>query len=290
MNVLIAGVGYVGQALGESLTAKGHEVVGLTHSAESQQRLQSSVAFPVIQADLTHLASLAKVLTSLRRDFDQVVHCASSGRGGPEKYESVYLNGCRNLIACLPQARLLFTSSTSVYAQTDGSWVDESSAAEPTRETSKILRQTESLVLDHHGIVARLAGIYGPGRSYILRKLFEGTATIEGDGGRYVNQVHRHDIVESLSLLLETDSPKGVCVNVSDSNPQTQRVLYQWLANHFKLELPPSAPRDLNRKRGWTHKRVSNARLRSLGWAPRYASFQEAVLNDASLVPSIATS
>jgi nucleoside-diphosphate-sugar epimerase len=151
----------------------------------------------------------------------------------------------------------------------------EESAAEPDRETGRILREAEDAVLAAGGIVARLAGVYGPGRSVLLKKFLSGEAVIEGDGGRWINQVHRDDIATALLALVQSGEP-GI-FNVSDNEPMTQRAVYAWLADHFGRPLPPSGPIPTDRKRGWTSKRVSNARLRALGWAPRYPSFCDAV-------------
>lgn len=286
-SILIAGLGFVGEALAHALASKGHHVIGLTHSESSFQRLQQHRAtIDVRQADISQPDSLSCAFTEKESAaISWVIHCASSGRGGPEQYRAVYRDGLANLHALCPRSRLLFTSSTSVYAQTDGSWVDESSPAEPVRETGRILRETEMLALQSGGLVARLAGIYGPERSYILLKFLADTAVIEGDGGRYLNQAHRDDIVRALQHLIEREE-KGI-FNVVDSTPQTQRQLYAWLAKHFDRPLPPQAPPDHERKRGWTHKRVSNQRLKASGWQPRYPSFQEAILHDPALVPSI---
>ena len=109
--------------------------------------------------------------------FDAIVHCAASGRGAGDRagrYRAVYLEGSQNLLTVFPSAHLLFTSSTSVYAQTDGDLVDECSPAEPSAETGKILRESEELALGGGGTVVRLAGIYGPGRSFLLKRFLEG--------------------------------------------------------------------------------------------------------------------
>ena len=108
----------------------------------------------------------------------------------------------KNLLAALRPRTFLYTSSTSVYAQTDGEWVDETSAAEPRHETGRILRETEDLVRQENGLVARLAGIYGPGRSALLRKFLSGEARIEEGGERYLNQAHRDDIAAALFHLV----------------------------------------------------------------------------------------
>lgn len=278
-SVFIAGCGFVGLAAARLFAERGWKVTGCTHSAESAASLAGE-NFPVVACDLAEADSVA-AHRSLG-PFDVVVHCASSGRGGAEQYRRVYLGGAQNLAAVFAPATLLFTSSTSVYAQTDGAWVTEESVAEPDRETGQVLRATEAFVLGNNGLVTRLAGIYGPGRSVLLRKFFDGTALIEGDGMKWINQAHRDDIAGAIVHLV-TQQARGV-FNVSDDQPLNQRELYGWLAGRFSRPLPPSGERDLNRKRGWTNKRVANTKLRATGWLPQFPSFFDAVTNDAGLL------
>jgi nucleoside-diphosphate-sugar epimerase len=278
-RVVIAGCGFVGLQAARLFHAAGWSVLGCTHSAESAAALRSE-AFPIRPLDITDGSVIAEA--GLEPEPDAVVHCASSGRGGVDQYRRVYLEGARNLMDMLSPRIMLFTSSTSVYPQIDGEEVTEESAAEPSRETGCILREAENLVLAGGGTVARLAGIYGPGRSVLLRKFFEGEAVIEGDGGRWINQIHRDDAAAALVVLVQ-QGRRGI-YNVSDDLPISQRALYEWLAARFDRPIPPSGPIDRNRKRGWTHKRVANRKLRALGWKPRYPSFFEAVQYDPGLV------
>ena len=280
-KVLIAGCGFVGLATARLFLQRGWEVVGLTHSEESAAKLAGE-PFPVVACDIAERAAMQA--QAHLAPFDAIVHCASSGRGGAGEYRRVYLEGARNLAAVFAPASLLFTSSTSVYAQTDGSWVTEESPAEPDRETGQILRETEDFVVAQNGIAARLAGIYGPARSVLLRKFFEGTAILEGDGTKWINQAHRDDIASAIVHLVQA----GVhgTFNVSDDRPLAQRELYAWLAQRFGRPIPPYGPIDPNRKRGWTDKRVSNAKLRALGWVPQFPSFYEAVERDPGMTIS----
>ncbi len=154
----------------------------------------------------------------------------------------------------------------------------EESDTIPDRATGEILLESERVILDAGGVVARLAGIYGPGRSVLLRKFLEGTAVIEEDGQRFINQIHRDDAARAILHLISLHPfPAAGIFNVSDSVTMTQLEVYKGLAEIFGKELPPSGPRDLDRKRGWTHKRVSNTKLCATGWEPEYPSFLEAV-------------
>ena len=273
-RVIIAGCGFTGLATARLFHTAGWDVLGLTHSPESAAALKGE-PFSTAACDISDADAVRAIAAQHGGSPHAVIHCASSGRGGADAYRRVYLGGARNLLDALAPRRLIFTSSTSVYAQADGAVVTEDSAAEPPRETGHILRETENLVLSRGGIVVRLAGIYGPGRSVLLRKFFSGEALIEGDGGRIVNQVHRDDIASAL-LALAVRGERGI-FNVSDDAPVSQREIYAWLAQRFDLPLPPTGPIAPNRKRGWTSKRVSNAKLRAIGWTPQFPSFFAAV-------------
>ena len=266
-RILIAGCGYVGAATAELFQAHGWEVEGWTHSPESAARLggRSLIVRPV---DISE----RRAIESAAAKFDAVIHCASSGGGGPESYRRVYLEGARNLMETLCPSRFIFTSSTSVYAQKDGEWVDEESAAEPTHESGRILREAEELVRQNGGLVARLAGIYGPGRSALLRKFLAGEARIEDDGSRILNQAHRDDIAAAL-IFLATNMPGTAIYNVCDNEPITQRAAYEWLARKLNRPLPAATDQSAPRKRGTSNKRVSNRRLHALGWSPSFPNF-----------------
>ncbi len=235
-RVLIAGCGYVGEAAANAFRDQGWEVEGWTASADSASKL-SDRPYPVRAVDVTDRGAVS----AASGEFDILIHCVSSRGGGEEQYRRLYLEGAKNLLRAFPRATLLFTSSTSVYAQTDGSLVDEASPAEPLHEKGKILRETEELVLAAGGIVARLGGIHGPHRSFFLSRLLEGRTLAEGND-RLINQIHRDDIAGALYLLaeqhLEQKLKKSQIYNVSDNHPTTQREALEWLASELHRPLP----------------------------------------------------
>jgi nucleoside-diphosphate-sugar epimerase len=279
-HIVILGCGFVGARAARLFAQAGWAVTGVTRSAESAAGL-SAEPFRVIACDIADPAALSAA-TELHSPA-ALISAVSSGRGGEDVYRQVYLRGLRNAIACLNPAKVLFVGSTSVYPQNDGSWVTEESPAEPTSPTSRILREAETVALEHGGFVARLAGIYGPGRSVLLRKFLDGTAVIEGTGERHINQIHADDAAGALFHLLSGELPPGI-YNVADDAPATQRECYEWLSTYLRKPMPPHGPADPHRKRGVTDKRVSNAKLRSLGWTLAYPSFQVAVARDAALL------
>jgi nucleoside-diphosphate-sugar epimerase len=282
-QILIAGCGYVGQAVADLFHAAGWVVEGWTRSARSAASL-SAKPYSVRDVDISEPAQVAKCVGI----FDAVIHCASSSGGGAEIYRQVYLDGARILLEIFPKSKVLFTSSTSVYAQRDGSWVTEESETKPIRETSRILLETESEVLSRGGIVARLAGIYGPGRSALLSKFLAGTAVIDPENDRFVNQVHRDDIASALFFLLSRKAEGAQIYNVIDDQPILQSECYRWLARRLNRPLPPIGTSKQQRKRGDSNKRVSNAKLRRLGWTSRYPTFADAM--EESVLPSFALS
>ena len=269
-RILIAGCGYVGQATADLFHAAGWEVEGWTSSEESAATL-SNKPYHVCEVDITQGAQVAKRPGT----FDAVVHCASSRGGGVEGYREIYLNGARNLLARFE--KMLFTSSTSVYAQRDGSWVIEESETKPSRETSRILLETEKLVLGQGGTVARLAGIYGPGRSALLSKFLAGRAIIDPEDEHFVNQVHRDDIASAIFFLLTKEAQRTQIYNVVDDQPMLQTECYRWLAQRLDRPLPPIGKSTEQRKRSDSNKRVSNSKLRSLGWTLQYPTFVDAM-------------
>jgi nucleoside-diphosphate-sugar epimerase len=284
--LLIAGFGYVGSVIAEQHLAAGGSAIGLAHSAKPDA---PCLIHPCDLADATQVSMIA---AGINPAPSAIVHCAASGRGGAEDaYRAVYLQGARNLIAAFPGKPILFTSSTGVYPQSDGAVVTELSAAEPTRETARILRQTEDLVLENGGTVLRLAGIYGPNRSVHLKRILNKTATIETDQpGRWLNQIHRDDAASAVLHLLSLNREKiaGEIFNGCDSVPLRQPDAYRQIAKLVDQPEPPLGEAATGTtKRGLTSKFVSNEKLRNTGWQPLYPSFLDAVKNDAEMFASI---
>jgi nucleoside-diphosphate-sugar epimerase len=273
-RVLIAGCGYVGEAVAGLFHGAGWTVEGWTLSAESAASLTAK-PYPVRAVDISQPDQVAQCAEK----FDALIHCASSSGGDAEKYRRVYFDGARNLLERFRGSKLLFTSSTSVYAQRDGSWVTEESEAKPMRETSRILLETEKVVLASGGTVARLAGIYGPGRSALLNNFLNGTAIIDPENDRFVNQVHRDDIASALFLLFSRETEGAQIYNVVDDQPILQSECYRWLAQRLNRPLPPIGRSTQERKRGDSNKRVSNAKLRCLDWTPQHPTFAEGMEN-----------
>ncbi|HZQ47196.1 MAG TPA: SDR family oxidoreductase, partial [Verrucomicrobiae bacterium] len=264
MRVLIVGCGYVGLPLGAELVRLGHEVHGVRRSAEGAVEMKAAGIRPLV-ADVTNPAELAQ----LPGPFDWVVNCLSSSKGGVEEYREVYLKGTRNLMEWLsasPPKKFVYTSSTSVYGQTDGSAVKESSPTEPASETSRVLVETEKALLEAKqipGVILRVAGIYGPGRGHLFLQYLKNEARIAGQGERMINMIHRDDLTGIIIAALKNGRP-GEIYNAVDDEPVAQIHFFRWLSETLGKWMPPFATEEENagRKRGLTNKKVQNRRIK----------------------------
>jgi nucleoside-diphosphate-sugar epimerase len=281
MRVLIIGCGYAGLPLGAELVRLGHEVFGLTRSTDRHTALRERGINP-IAADITQADALQRIPPA----FDWVVHTAASNRGGEEEFRQVYVEGMRHILQWLegaPPKKFVYTSSTSVYGQDDGSLVKESSPAEPQSELGRILVQAEQLLLDAFGarqfpaVILRVAGIYGPGRGHLFLQFLKDQARIAGQGGRIVNMIHRDDVGACILAALKNGRP-GEIYNACDDEPVPQVHFFRWLSETLGKNMPPFVAEGATGagKRVVTNKKISNRRLRmELGCVLRYPTFRQ---------------
>jgi len=281
MRVLIVGCGYVGVRLGAELVKLGHEVFGLRRNNTGEAELKDAGIQP-LAADITRPDELA----NLTGPFDWVVNTVSSTQGGVDEYREIYLSGTHHLIdwlAPMPLKKFVYTSSTSVYGQTDASVVKESSPATPDSATSRVLVETEKLLLDaarekkFPAVVLRVAGIYGPERGHLFLQYLKNEARIAGKGERIINMIHREDLVSAIIAALKNGRP-GEIYNAVDDEPVAQIHFFRWLSETLGKWMPPFATEEENaqRKRGLTNKKVSNRRIKmELGVQLKYPTFRQ---------------
>lgn len=279
MRVLIVGCGYVGLPLGAELVRQGHEVFGTRRSADAGTELKSDGIQPLI-ADITKPETIAKLPTP----FDWVVNCVASGGGNAEQYRQVYLEGTKNLLEWLAQTPLkkfVWTSSTSVYGQTDGSLVKESSPTEPEAETAKVLVESEKLLIEavqqkqFPAVILRVAGIYGPQRGHLFRQYLKGEAKLDGAGERILNMIHRDDVVGAIIVSLK-NGRAGEIYNAADDEPVSQFHFFRWLSGTLDKPMPPAVEEIAERKRGLTNKKVSNRKIKmELGVQLKFPTFRQ---------------
>ncbi|MBK9139116.1 MAG: SDR family oxidoreductase [Verrucomicrobia bacterium] len=284
MRVLIVGCGYVGAKVGEVVARQGHEVFGVRRSATANPEL-AALGIEPINVDI----AAPNALDRAPGPFDWVVFCAAASGPTVEDYRRIYLDGALRLTQWLrsqPLAKLVYTSSTGVYGQSDGSEVDESSPAAPGTPTGEVLLEAEQIFLNaaRHdslpAVVLRVAGIYGPGRGFWLKQFLAGEARLEGVGRRILNMIHRDDVAGAVIAALQKGAP-GEIYNAVDNEPVTQATVFEWLARTLGQPIPSAVSEDppSGRRRGLTNKRVSNRKLReATGWTPLFPSFREGFL------------
>jgi nucleoside-diphosphate-sugar epimerase len=209
---------------------------------------------------------------------DLAFYTAAADERSDGAYRRAYVDGVARLIERLarqsaPPRRLLFTSSTAVYGQQDGEWVDEASATEPADFGGRRLLEGEALVAaaPFPGTVLRLGGIYGPGR----RSLIERARSLATGGPTFTNRIHRDDAAGALAHLARLPAA-GPCYVGVDSEPATEADVLAWLARRLGAPVaatPSAAPPAPRRARG--SKRCRNALLVASGYRFRYPSYRE---------------
>lgn len=279
-SVVIAGCGDVGSRLATQLLQAGWQVHGLRRDVA---RLPAGVR--PLPGDL---ASSTCPPAWPAQAPDYLVYCAAPGSSGEEAYRATYVDGLRHVLGWLAgrgqrPRRLLFVSSTGVYGQENGEWVDEASPCQPGGWPGRILLEAEALALGS-GIpasVVRLAGIYGPGRRWLLGQVRAGYR-VASEPPQYGNRIHAEDAAGLLACLLQADA-RGLALEAMylgvDDEPAPLHEVVGWL--RARLGIEHWAEQSATRRAG--SKRCSNARARALGWVPRYPSYREgyAALLDA---------
>lgn len=270
-HVLVAGCGDVGTALGLALAEAGHRVWGLRRRADG-------LPAPIepIGADLGRPETLA----GLPPEVDTLVYTAAADAFDEGAYRRAYVDGVRHVVAALgacgaPLDRLVFASSTAVYGQSAGEWVDETSPTEPAGFSGRVLLDGEAAARAAGGevVIVRLAGIYGPGRERLIETVRAGRATIRPDGPEWTNRIHRDDAAGALAHLTTRAGAGGVWIAVDDE-PADRATVLRWLAARLGAP-PPSVAPPPPADRPRTNKRCRNAKLVASGYRFRHPTFRE---------------
>ena len=262
-NILIAGCGDVGNALAARLLAEGCTVYGVRRNVDA---LASGIT--PWRVDLRDTASLADPPAA----FEYVFFTASADRRDEEAYRTIYVDALEGLLGALrasgaPLKRVFFTSSTAVYGQSNGEWVDERSSTEPNGFNGRILLEAEAVMnrAPERGVNVRLSGIYGPGRTRLVRKVWSGEARATES---WTNRIHVDDCAGVLHHLMRLEEPDALYLG-SDDLPATTAEVVRWMAGTLGVEAPPEEAA------GRLNKRCRNTRLRESGFCFRYPSYQE---------------
>jgi len=271
-TVLIAGCGDVGSRLATQLLAAGWEVHGLRRDVSRLPEGVIGVAGDLFNKDCPATWPVGAV--------DYLVYCAAATDHDEAGYRAAYVQGLEHVLEWLNDYgqvpnRLLFVSSSSVYGQQDGEWVDEASPAVASGYSGRVMLEAEQLALES-GIpasIVRLTGIYGPGREWLLTQVRRGYR-VAVEPPLYANRIHADDAAGLMACLLEADR-RGVALDDVyigvDDDPAALADVVNWLRGYLGVT---EWDDDASVRRTGS-KRCTNARAKALGWAPKYPSFRE---------------
>ncbi len=273
---MLAGCGYTGERCAEFFCADGWDVTALVSSDASAKRLEGK-PYPVFAADASDPGQLRSLSGKTGRP-DVLVHCLSGhGSRDAAAYRVTYVETLRHLLEIFSPRFTVFTGSTSVYPQNDGSIVTEDSPVGGT-PTGDVLLEAERLALESGGAVVRLGGIYGPGRARFIEAVLSGEPMPQGAPDAFINLIHRDDAARAL-FHVGSKRLAGI-FNAVDDNPSRRADLAAAIATTFNRPVPPIPDTPP------TGKKVANTKLRATGWTPRYPSVPEALQQDPILQTS----
>jgi len=270
-RILVVGCGDVGYRVALGLHRQGHQVTGL-----KRQGLNVASPIPIITADIRQ----ATTLTKLPDDFDLVLFIVSPDSRQPEAYQALYATGLNHLLTHLTggsrETKWMMVSSTSVYGQNAGEWVDEESETKPLSLSAQCLVAAENTLWESNdaNCVVRFSGIYGPGRDWLLRRAAQGES-IQQQPPNYTNRIHRDDCVAVLLYLIEKMLAGDAiqrCYLASDDEPAPIWDVMTWLAEQYGYPAPPQL---VNAPDAKQNKRCNNARLKRLGYRFLFPSYRD---------------
>ena len=271
-SVVIAGCGDVGSRLASQLLAAGWEVHGLRRNVARLPEGVIGIAGDLFNKECPDTWPIGGV--------DYLVYCAAATDHDEAGYRKAYVQGLEHVLEWLGDygqepKHLVFVSSSSVYGQQDGEWVDETSATQAVGYSGQVMLEAEQVAFDS-GIPAttlRLTGIYGPGREWLLSQVRQGYR-VAVEPPLYGNRIHVDDAAGLLAFLLLHVEQGGtldkVYIGVDDAPAPLSEVV-GWLREYLGVT---EWAEDASVRRAGS-KQCSNARAKALGWTPTYPSYRE---------------
>lgn len=263
-NILVVGAGYLGTAIAREFKSKKQRVYAVTRSQEKAAAFEKEEILPVL-ADLNQPETLKAIPAA-----HFIIISVAPDISDETNYRKIYLEGIQNFLqsrAKLPRPYLVvLISSTSVWKDQNGGWVDENEPADADTEKAKILMASEKLVLESGlpAVIFRLSGIYGPGRNRLVSKR---VPAAEHDG--YMNMIHVEDAAKAVQVLFKT-AKEGSVILGTDEEPVLRSEFYRWLAEKTGQAFP-----QIDQKAPLTGKRLRNQKLKDLGFKFQYPTFRQ---------------
>lgn len=269
MQTLLLGYGDIADRVAQRLSDQNKQVTGACRTPENKP-VRKGVR--LVAANLNNEQELYQLF---QQKWDNVVITLTPEKDAEDKYHQGYVVPCRHLQQVLSQQvhqpHIIYISSTGVYAQRGGEWIDENSATEPTSDSGKALLQAESIIdaLPGQTSILRCSGIYGDGRDFLLRQLSQGNVQLRD---HWTNRIHQDDVAGFIvHLLTRVSQPKPIYL-VNDDEPVKQYEVYQWLAQQTGMEAAGNIDKNIG-SRG--SKRCLNKGLKDSGYPLQYSSFRE---------------
>lgn len=267
MTVLwCVGCGDLGTSIGEAMQHAGWQVLGLRRTPPPD------AAFEQVAVDVLVQPERLKRLPAP----DYVVYTVTPPQRTESAYIAAYDTGVRNVLAQLPATlrRFILVSSSGVYHQSGGEWVDELSPCLPSGFSSNALFAGERHLLDSGlpGTIVRCSGIYGPGRNRLIERALQGMAAVK-EPPTYTNRIHRDDAVGFIAHLLRLCHAGTSLENLylgTDNDPATEWDVMTTLADMLGLPPPPEKPGSADQ-----NKRLRNQRLKDSGYQLQYPGFRD---------------
>lgn len=270
-KILIVGCGDIGTRLAILLSDLGHHVLGIKRKpTESDNKNLQFMAVDILQIEC---------LKQLELDYNVVFFMPTPDDRTLKSYEDIYIHGLGNLLQLFSGAKhkpdFFFISSTSVYGQQQGEWVNEDSPTEPLKQTARTIVTAEQLIWQYNpnNTVVRFSGIYGPGRTHLLKKL-DSSNKIQSNPPYFSNRIHQDDCARVLSFLLNRvlkgESLKP-CYLASDDDPASLYSVLSWLAEQTGKPLPQQLEYGSGQNQ---NKRCQNTRLKQLGYRFIYPNYR----------------
>jgi nucleoside-diphosphate-sugar epimerase len=266
-RILLAGCGDLGERVAQRLRAHGDEVWALRR----QPPARGMHGIHWLRGDLTDPASLRELPAGITR----LVYLPAPATRDKAAYRAIFVDGLRHLLDALDRrklARVLFVSSSAVYGEHDGDWVDEATPTDPPGFNGAVLLEAERWLAEQSlpSTVLRLAGLYGPGRLQLIERLRAGQLRVPRETPHWANRIHVDDAAAAIAHLLQLKSPQPLYLGVDDT-PMPLDELYDFLAALIDAPLPAEGAAPA----GVGSKRLRNARLRASGWAPQWPDARE---------------
>lgn len=273
-KLLIVGCGDLGVRLGARLSGREFSLFGLRRSVG---RLPDNIQ--PLACDLNDHAAVNAVLD---QNFDYVVVTLTPDQYNEQSYRQTYVTNLTIVLNALsdtknPPRHLLFVSSTSVYGQNQGEWVDEESVTEPENYRGRTMLEAENLCSSSKlsTTIIRFSGIYGPGRDRLTREVREGRWSRQDQ--QWTNRIHSEDAAGVLAWCLNRltgNQPLDRLYLASDCEPAQKDLVCAWMAARLNAPAPIEVVDEQENNKN-LNKRCSSKRLQEAGFQFIYPSFRE---------------